>query len=201
MMKEAVFLGDSRVVIRSFPYEVRREAGFQIDLVQSGQDPEDWKPLKAVGPGVREIRIRDETGAYRIVYIANIADAVYVLHAFQKKTEATAKRDLEVAAARDPERTYDMKIERFASVWDALEDSPAEAASMKARSHLLMAVQETIKSWQVTQAQAAKRLKITQPRLNDLLRGKINKFSMDALIDLATHAGLSVNVKVRKQAA
>jgi predicted XRE-type DNA-binding protein len=94
-----------------------------------------------------------------------------------------------------------VKIERFASVWDALEDSPAEAASMKARSHLLMAVQETVESWKITQAQAAKRLKITQPRLNDLLRGKINKFSMDALIDLAAHAGLSVHVKVKKLAA
>src|ERR1700733_5770260 len=99
-MKDAVFLGDSRAVLRSFPYEVRREAGFQIDLVQNGKDPKDWKPLKTVGRGVREIRIRDESGAYRIVYIATMADAVYVLHAFQKKTEATARRDLELAKKR-----------------------------------------------------------------------------------------------------
>jgi phage-related protein len=99
-MKDVVFLGDSRAVLRSFPYEVRREAGFQIDLVQNGKDPKDWKPLKTVGPGVREIRIRDESGAYRIVYIARMADAVYVLHAFQKKTEATARRDLELAKKR-----------------------------------------------------------------------------------------------------
>jgi phage-related protein len=99
-MKDAVFLGDSRAVLRSFPYEVRREAGFQIDLVQNGKDPKDWKPLKTVGPGVREIRIRDETGAYRILYIARMADAVYVLHAFQKKTETTARRDLELATKR-----------------------------------------------------------------------------------------------------
>ena len=99
-MKDAVFLGDSRAVVRSFPYEVRREAGFQIDLVQNGKDPEDWKPLKTVGAGVREIRIRDEVGAFRIVYIASIADAIYILHAFQKKTQATAKRDLELATRR-----------------------------------------------------------------------------------------------------
>ncbi len=94
-----------------------------------------------------------------------------------------------------------MKTQRFASVWDALEDTPAEAASMKARSELMIAVRAAIESWDVTQAQAAKRLRITQPRLSDLLRGKINKFSLDALIDLATHAGLSVRVKVTKQAA
>ena len=99
-MKDAEFLGDVREVIRSFPSAARREAGFQIDLVQQGKDPDDWKPLKIVGPGVRELRIRDTTGAYRVIYAANFADAVYVLHAFQKKTQATAKRDIDIASWR-----------------------------------------------------------------------------------------------------
>jgi len=72
---------------------------------------------------------------------------------------------------------------------------------MKARAELMHAVRAAIDGWNVTQAVAAKRLHISQPRLNDLLRGKIGKFSLDALIDLATHAGLSVRVKVTKQAA
>ncbi|MEI9992896.1 MAG: XRE family transcriptional regulator [Rhizomicrobium sp.] len=92
-----------------------------------------------------------------------------------------------------------MKMEQFASVWDAIEPTPAEAEAMKARSALMMAVQETVKKWDISQAQAAKKLKITQPRLNDLLRGKINKFSLDALVELAWHAGLSVRVKVARQ--
>ncbi len=99
-MKEAEFLGDTLEVIRTFPPLVRREAGFQIDLVQNGQDPDDWKPLKIIGSGVREIRIRDISGAYRVIYVASMADAVYVLHAFQKKTQATAKRDIELASRR-----------------------------------------------------------------------------------------------------
>jgi predicted XRE-type DNA-binding protein len=94
-----------------------------------------------------------------------------------------------------------MKMERFASVWDAIEPTPAEAAAMKARSELMMAIEGAVERWNVTQAQAAKRLKITQPRLNDLLRGKINKFSLDALVELAGHAGLKVSVKIAKQAA
>jgi len=94
-----------------------------------------------------------------------------------------------------------VRIREFESVWDALEDSPAEAASMKARSALMMAVHRAVERWDVTQAQAAKRLKITQPRLNDLLKGKINKFSLDALVDLAGHAGLSVSVKITRHAA
>ena len=99
-MKLAKFLGDSLDRIREFPEFARNEAGHQIYRVQIGLEPKDWKPLKTVGSGVREIRIRDESGAYRVIYLANTADAVYVLHAFQKKTRATSNRDLELASRR-----------------------------------------------------------------------------------------------------
>jgi predicted XRE-type DNA-binding protein len=94
-----------------------------------------------------------------------------------------------------------VKIRTFASVWDALEDDPIERASLTVRSNLLMALEQTIRSWKVTQKEAAARLGITQPRLNDLLKGRIGKFSVDSLVDLATRAGLNVTVKVKKQAA
>ncbi len=68
--------------------------------MQRGLEPDDWKPMTNIGPGVRELRVRDETGAFRVVYIATLPDAVYVLHAFQKKTRQTAKPDLEIAALR-----------------------------------------------------------------------------------------------------
>ena len=90
---------------------------------------------------------------------------------------------------------------RFASVWDAIEPSRAAAASMKARADTMIAIREAVARWGVTQAQAAKRLGLTQPRLNDLLRGRINKFSLDTLIDLATRAGLLVRVAVVRKAA
>lgn len=86
--------------LRAFPVSARREAGFQIDLVQNGKEPDDWKPMTSVGAGVKEIRIRDTSGAFRIVYIAKFSDAVYVLHCFQKKTEQTSKRDIDLAALR-----------------------------------------------------------------------------------------------------
>ena len=89
----------------------------------------------------------------------------------------------------------------FASVWDALEDSPAEAANMRLRSELMVAVQETVAGWGLTQAEAARRLDVTQPRLNDLLRGRVGKFSLDALILLAKRAGLSVRVQIERAAA
>jgi predicted XRE-type DNA-binding protein len=94
-----------------------------------------------------------------------------------------------------------MTKQRFASVWDAIEASPAAAANMKARAELMIALSKTIESWKINQAAAAKRLGLTQPRLNDLLRGRINKFSLDALMMLATKAGLSVRVKIMRTAA
>jgi predicted XRE-type DNA-binding protein len=89
----------------------------------------------------------------------------------------------------------------FESVWDALEDSPAEAAHMRLRSDLMIAVQEAVAAWGVTQAEAAKRLSVTQPRLNDLVRGRIDKFSLDALVDLAARAGLTLRMEITRPAA
>jgi predicted XRE-type DNA-binding protein len=89
----------------------------------------------------------------------------------------------------------------FDSVWDALENSPAEAANMKARSGLMIAIRDVVDGWELTQVEAAKRLGVTQPRMNDLLRGRIDKFSLDALMILATAAGLTVEWRVVKPAA
>ncbi|EGQ61784.1 hypothetical protein GGI1_08893, partial [Acidithiobacillus sp. GGI-221] len=78
----------------------RREAGYQLDRVQNGQEPDDWKPMNSVGQGVREIRIADAAGIFRIIYVAKFADAIYVLHCFQKKTKKTSKMDVDLAAKR-----------------------------------------------------------------------------------------------------
>ena len=99
-MKPVTFLGDSLEAVRKFPQGVRREAGLQLDRVQRSLMPENWKPMKTVGPGVNEIRVRDETGAFRVLYVATFPEAVYVLHAFQKKTQKTAKADLDLATTR-----------------------------------------------------------------------------------------------------
>lgn len=99
-MKDLVFRGRSNADLLSFPPAVVREFGHQLFLVQCGDDPDDWKPMNSIGPGAREIRLRDESGAYRVVYLAKLADAVYVLHCFQKKTEKTELADVELARQR-----------------------------------------------------------------------------------------------------
>lgn len=93
-----------------------------------------------------------------------------------------------------------MERQTFTNVWDAIEDSPNEAANMTMRSDLLIALRNTVEGWSVTQAEAAKRLGVTQPRLNDLLRGRITNFSLDALINLARQAGLSVRLEINAAA-
>ncbi|MBP6727016.1 MAG: type II toxin-antitoxin system RelE/ParE family toxin [Thauera sp.] len=98
--KPVEFLGSSLDDFRAFPLAAKREVGHQLDQVQHGQEPDDWKPMNTVGQGVREIRIRDAAGAFRVIYVAKFADAVYVLHCFQKKTEKTPKTDLDLAAKR-----------------------------------------------------------------------------------------------------
>jgi phage-related protein len=99
-MKPIRFLGDALECLRDFPEDARHDAGFQLDKVQRGQRPDDFKPMPSIGKGVEELRIWDDSGTYRVVYTARLADAVYVLHAFQKKTQATSKRDIDLAAAR-----------------------------------------------------------------------------------------------------
>lgn len=99
-MKPVQFLGNSLKCLREFPSDARQDAGRQIDRVQRGQQPDDFKPMPSIGRGVEEIRIWDDAGAFRVIYTARLADAVYVLHAFQKKSQATSKRDIDIAKAR-----------------------------------------------------------------------------------------------------
>jgi phage-related protein len=99
-MKPVRFLGDSLKAIRDFPEDARQDAGYQLDRVQRGEQPDDFKPMPSIGKGVEEIRIWDDAGTYRVIYTARFAEAVYVLHAFQKKTQATSRRDIETAKER-----------------------------------------------------------------------------------------------------
>jgi phage-related protein len=98
--KPVEFRGSALDDLRAFPQAARREAGYQLDQIQRGHEPDDWKPMNTVGRGVREIRIRDTAGAFRVLYVATFNDAVYVLHCFQKKTQKTSKTNMNLAAQR-----------------------------------------------------------------------------------------------------
>lgn len=98
--KPIEFVGDSLSRLRDFPEDARRDAGRELVRVQEGRDPIDWKPMPSVGKGVREIRVSDRPGEFRVIYVASVGTTIYVLHAFHKKTQKTAKRDIDLAQAR-----------------------------------------------------------------------------------------------------
>jgi phage-related protein len=98
--KEIRWVGSAFDDLLAFPDAPRRSAGFQLGKVQAGLDPDGWKPFDDVGAGTKEIRIREASGIYRVMYVAKFEEAVYVLHCFQKKTQATSKQDKDIAEAR-----------------------------------------------------------------------------------------------------
>jgi phage-related protein/predicted XRE-type DNA-binding protein len=177
----------------------RREAGYQLNQIQHGLEPDDWKLMNTVGRGVREIRICDAAGAFRVLYVAKFDDAVYVLHCFQKKTQKTSKADLNLAAQRYRDLlkgARSMSKERFANVWDAIEGTPAQAENMKFRSALMMALKDHIARTELSQSEAAKLLGVTQPRISDLMRGKIELFGLDTLVNMIGAAGLHIEMRI-----
>ncbi len=98
--KQIRWVGSAYDDLLAFPTDARREAGFQLGKVQAGLEPTDWKPFDDVGAGTREIRIRDASGIFRVVYVAKFDEAIYVLHCFHKKTQVASKQDKSIAATR-----------------------------------------------------------------------------------------------------
>ncbi len=99
-IKPLEFLGSSRDDLAAMPANVRHDIGVELMRIQFGGQPTDFKPMSTVGSGAYEIRVRDASGAFRAIYVAKFEAAVYVLHAFQKKTQQTAKADIELAKVR-----------------------------------------------------------------------------------------------------
>lgn len=99
-MKDVKFVGSSLDDLRAFPKSPRQDMGRQVNRIQQGFEPLDWKPVKSVGQGVREIRIRDEGNNYRCMYVANLGKSVYVLHVFMKKSQKILSKDIEIAKSR-----------------------------------------------------------------------------------------------------
>lgn len=98
--KTIYWVGTSYDDLRSFPVSAKQEAGYQLHRVQNGLEPEDWKPFPDIGSGVKEIRIKENDGIFRIIYVAKFMNRIYVLHAFQKKSQKTRKQDIDIAKVR-----------------------------------------------------------------------------------------------------
>jgi phage-related protein/predicted XRE-type DNA-binding protein len=203
-------MGGSREDVRRFPETAQDFLGFELYRVQCGFDPKDWKPMAGIGTGVKEIRARDEAGIFRMIYLATRPEGVYVLHCYQKKTQRTSRSDLELRRSDlSPLQGEVMRVKKVAdSEHDPRHVTPAgrsvfydlfpaeKAAEMEMRAQLLMGLEQWLEKSRMTQAEAAKVLGVTQARVSDLKRGKIDRFSMDLLVRLAARAGLKPKLKL-----
>jgi phage-related protein/predicted XRE-type DNA-binding protein len=202
--KPLIWLASSRRDIRAFPALVRRLAGFQLRRVQQGLEPDDWKSMQTIGPGVREIRVHIAR-AHRVFYLATRGDAIYVLHAFEKKTQKTSANDLRTGRERFRAMAKLSMAKRNAvkvtpstgNVFRDLGFSNEESEHLLVRADLLIQLQKAIASKGLKQAEAARVLRVTQPRVSDLLRGRIDLFSTDALIDMLARLGVGVRLVVK----
>ena len=111
-MKRAEFRGTSLEDLRAFPELAKREAGYHIDRVQKGLEPDDFKPMTTVGESVYEIRVKEPSGAFRVIYIAKFEKFIYVLHCFQKQTQRTLKKDIDLAKRRFQELKREIRDEK-----------------------------------------------------------------------------------------
>jgi phage-related protein/predicted XRE-type DNA-binding protein len=211
--KPIFFVGSSRDDLRGFPDEARQAAGHQLWRLEQGLEPDDWGPMKAVGVGVNEIRIQIGDD-FRVFYVAKFSDGIYVLHAFEKKSQQTKDHDIRLGqrrlaevqqaqlARRKEQKTTKQKIGRFlmaiiSSTGDVFRDlgfSESESKSLRLRSKLMLQLREVIDKAGLTQVAAARMFNVSQPRVSDLVRGKIHLFSLDTLVDMLGHAGIDVEV-------
>jgi len=99
-MKPIAFIGSAKFELSAFPERARLRAGHELFMVQVGREPDNWRPMSTIGAGACEIRVRDADGAFRVVYVAKFEAAIYVLHAFEKKSQKTARTDIETARRR-----------------------------------------------------------------------------------------------------
>lgn len=153
----------------------------------------------------REVRVRDAGNAYRVFYVASIGDTIFVLHCFQKKSRRTAMSNINLGKQRykqmkgtRPSQGDTVTTKRYASVWDAIEDTPAEAENLKIRSALMQQLAADITAAGMTQSAAADQFGVTQPRISDLMRGKVDLFSIDTLVNMLPVAGLHVDLRIRQ---
>ena len=219
--KQIRWVGSAYDDLLAFPKDARKEAGFQLGKVQAGLEPADWKPFDDVECGYeREIRIRDASGIYRVMYVAKFEEAIYVLHCFRKKTQATGKQDKAIAAARyrrgQREEGEEMKVDTEirhvtkpgANLFLELGFTPDEAKRLQAASRkqindtrlLKQELMEELSVWiadhHLKQAEAAEILMVSRPRVSDVVNKKTAKFTIDALVEMLSRVGKPVKLAI-----
>ncbi|MDN5872478.1 MAG: XRE family transcriptional regulator [Nitrococcus sp.] len=197
-MQTLIFVGSSRDDICGFPEAARREVGKQLLRLQHGRQPDNWKPMKTVGKGVRELRIGVE-GQFRAFYVTHIGNAVYVLHASAKRGRKPARRTLPSGGSGSSSLESDMAEKMTVSCGNVFEDlgfAPDEAAAMQARETLLIALEKELRKRGKKQQELADELGIPRTRISEVFNHKTDRFSADKLVRLLHRAGKRVEIRV-----
>lgn len=192
-------MGDSLNSLRAFPADVRA-GGYQLELVQRGESPSDFRPMPDVGRGVIEIRLHSN-GEYRIFYAARFEEAVLrpaLLREEDPRDAAGRHRSRKATVPSSAGKAEEMKaVKSSGNVFLDVGFTPAEARNLRMRSDMMTALRKFIEKEELTQAAAARRLKVTQPRISDLTRGKISRFSLDTLVNMLADAGVEVELRIK----
>jgi predicted XRE-type DNA-binding protein len=169
-----------------------------LNSVQAGRSAKDWKPMPLVGPGVIEIRVHME-GEYLVFDLAKFEEAVYVLHAFVKKTRKTSSLDIgQEALSRIAGKADVMRVTKGnENVFVDCGFPSAEAENLRMRSEMMIALSSYIEDRKISQTRAAKIMGVSQPRVSHLMRGKIGSFTLDALVNMLTATGLKVDISIK----
>jgi predicted XRE-type DNA-binding protein/phage-related protein len=195
--RPVVWLGTALRDLRAFRAAVRRAMGRLIRRLQEGNQPSDWKPLASVGRGVVELRTHVD-GEQRAVVIARFAEAVYVLHVWVNDDRVRKP----TAVVREPSLQPTPHVTPAGgNIFRDLGFPAPEAENLKIRSDLMSALQRLMKERSLTQVQAAKLFGVSQPRISDLKRDKIDRFTIDTLVNMLAHAGVKLSLRVRRSAA
>jgi predicted XRE-type DNA-binding protein len=165
------------------------------------EQPRNWKPMKTIGPGVGEIRIRDGSGACRVIYVVKSKDTVHVLHCFKTTSKKTSRSDVAVATARYKDLIGGRVRFRQPRLQERLGRNPRRrsggAERQKMLSDLSIAIERRIRQKGWTQKEAASQMGVTQPRVSNLLRQKLDLFSVDSLVAMAGAAGIRIELKFK----
>jgi predicted XRE-type DNA-binding protein/phage-related protein len=201
------FAGTSEEDLRGFPQVARQRAGYQLHLAQGGHSLSDSQLMAEVGFGCSEIRVRDSRGSlddYGVYFVGGGSDTVYVLHCFQWKGHKGAIFDIDLGKQRYEQlkeliraQGVTASTQRHVSLWDALEDTPGATENLRIRSVLMQELGAHIASAGMAESEAARHFDVTQPRISDLMRGRIDLFSIDTLVSMLAAAGLHLGVQVR----
>jgi len=216
--RSLIFIGSSKDDLSSFPDDVKRDIGYALHLAQLGDKAESAKPFKGIGSGVYEIVDDFNKDTYRAIYVVNIGEYVFVLHAFQKKSKKnikTPKKEVDMIEKRYKKaiEIQNTKIKRGDDIVKKENDPSFIKGSDNvfadlglphpeedlARTALTYKINKIIKRRHLTQQQAANILGVYQPRISDLVNGKISKFTLDNLIEILNKLDLDVIITTRRK--